>query len=107
MNSSYAFCHLSVVPMRAEPAHKAEMTNQLLFGEMAEIKDVKGDWLYVVAAHDNYIGWVHNKQLVELSVETLQKLLSLKPLHTTEIVQLVYNHLQKKYLPLLIGSTIP
>ncbi|MDD3876768.1 MAG: C40 family peptidase [Bacteroidales bacterium] len=105
--NSFGICHLSVVPVRNEPFHKAELINQLLFGEIVQIKNESEDWYYILSIHDNYLGWVHKKQLMLLSEVGYNKLTTIKPLHTTEIVQLIYNHHQKRFIPLLIGSTIP
>jgi len=50
--------------MRALPAHKAEMVNEMLFGETAEVlASEQKEWLLVRLAHDGYEGWVHAPQL--------------------------------------------
>jgi hypothetical protein len=38
---NHGICTLSIVPVRAEPADKAEMVNQLLFGEVFEYFNAK------------------------------------------------------------------
>lgn len=43
------------------------MVSQLLFGEMVEVIEEKGSWQYVRLLHDDYEGWVDNKQLTDLS----------------------------------------
>ena len=61
-------CDLSVIPMRSEASHKAEMTNQILFGESFIIKRVKSEWSHVSLIHDSYSGWIENKQFTKLNV---------------------------------------
>ena len=41
-------CYLSLVAVRAEPTGKAEMVNQLLFGDLAEIIDSFDEWLKIL-----------------------------------------------------------
>ncbi len=59
----YAFCFLSAVPMRAQATHRAEMVNQLLFGDQLEVVDRQSEWLFVRSLYDGYEGWVSSKQL--------------------------------------------
>lgn len=68
-------CFLSLVALRSKPAETAEMVNQLLFGDMCELIEQQGTWLYVRTLHDNYTGWCHQKQLTLLSNETLEVLM--------------------------------
>lgn len=61
---SYAFCNASLMPVRAEPTHKAEMVNQLLFGEKAEVLEInEKDWAKIRCEWDDYIGWCKIGQL--------------------------------------------
>lgn len=105
--NSFGFCHLSVSPLRKEPSDKEEMVNQLLFGEVFEILEEKDNWWYIKTLHDDYPGWLDKKQGVIISGETLQKVSAIKPLHTTELVQLIFSHSQRCFIPLVIGSVIP
>ena len=60
-------CNLSVIPMRSEASHKAEMTNQILFGESFIIDKLMSEWSQVTLIHDSYSGWIENKQFTELN----------------------------------------
>ncbi len=51
-------CNVAAAPVRAEPAHRSEMTNQLLFGEAVEVKERRDEWLFVRSFYDNYEGWI-------------------------------------------------
>lgn len=56
--------------MRAQPAHRSEMTSQLLFGERVEGtgREEKG-WLHVRGLHDGYEGWVRAGQLQAMTAK--------------------------------------
>ncbi len=100
-------CHLSVAPIRSGPSHKEEMVNQMLFGETYEIKETSEDWVFIKTLHDDYHGWVDIKQVHLISENTFQKIQALSQLHTTELVQLIFNHEKKCFIPILMGSVIP
>lgn len=51
-------CNVAAAPVRAEPAHRSEMSNQLLFGEAVEVKERKDEWLLVRSNYDDYEGWI-------------------------------------------------
>lgn len=57
-----ATSNLSVIPMRATPSDKAEMVNQILFGETFDMLEIQEKWSKVRLHHDNYEGWIDNKQ---------------------------------------------
>ncbi len=58
-------CHLAAIPMRVEPTDKAELVNQVLLGEEAQVLDENEKWWFVRLLHDNYEGWVDKKQMRE------------------------------------------
>lgn len=53
-----AICNVAAAPMRAEPAHRSEMSNQLLFGETMQVLEHKDEWLRVKTNYDEYEGWI-------------------------------------------------
>jgi gamma-D-glutamyl-L-lysine dipeptidyl-peptidase len=65
-------CIVSCAALRRDPAHEAEMTSQLLFGELVAIADAKGDWAEVRSVNDGYAGWCLQSQLepMEISAAT-------------------------------------
>lgn len=71
---SYAFCGVSTLPIRAEPAHNSEMVTQLLFGEKVEVLEIdeKG-WARIHCKWDGYIGWCKVSQLVIISNKEYSK----------------------------------
>jgi hypothetical protein len=56
----HAVCIVAVAPVRKKSSHKAEMVNQLLFGECMRIIKQKDNWSKVQSTHDNYEGWIRN-----------------------------------------------
>lgn len=60
-----AYCPLTAVAMRSEPSHRAEMVNQLLFGDCMWITEREYEWLKVRLFYDDYEGWVSTKQVVQ------------------------------------------
>ncbi len=71
---SYAFCNASLMPVRAEPSHKAEMVNQLLYGEKAEVLEInEKDWARIRCDRDDYIGWCKVGQLTIIHKKDYRK----------------------------------
>ncbi len=73
----FGFCDLAVVPVRREPSDRAEMSTQLLFGDLMEVTGQSGSWLQVNIFFDGYEGWVDSKQILEIDEEEYRRLSSL------------------------------
>jgi cell wall-associated NlpC family hydrolase len=56
----------AVAPLRAEAAHKSEMSSQLLFGELVDELEAKGDFIKIKNRYDGYEGWCQRKQLAKI-----------------------------------------
>jgi gamma-D-glutamyl-L-lysine dipeptidyl-peptidase len=70
------YCHLSVIPVRAENKDEAEIVTQLLFGETAEVLEEVQQWRKIRITHDGYEGWIDRKQgrvISDQMVTELQK----------------------------------
>lgn len=63
---SFVMPVVSVSPMRKEAAHRSEMVSQLLFGELAAVLEMSGDFVRVHTLYDDYEGWCQQSQLVFL-----------------------------------------
>jgi cell wall-associated NlpC family hydrolase len=64
----YAVVAVPAAPVRRKSRHQREMVNQLLFGETVKIIKAKGSlWVKVCSLHDDYMGWMTNTQLKEIS----------------------------------------
>lgn len=66
---SYAFCVVPVAPVRTKPAHDAEMSSQLLFGEHVEwLSAPVNGFVEIRCSHDGYTGFCATNQLMETSL---------------------------------------
>lgn len=64
-----ALCCVPLCALRKAPAHEAEMTSQLLFGETASIEERVGNlWYRVRASHDGYEGWCQQSHIVQVEM---------------------------------------
>jgi hypothetical protein len=70
----FGFCDLAVVPVRTDPSDKAEMSTQLLFGDIVEVMGQSGNWSNVKVFFDAYEGWVDTKQLLEIEEDEFLRL---------------------------------
>ena len=75
----YGIAHLSIVPLRAEPADSSEMISQVLYGDCFKVLEQRKKWSRIRLAYDKYEGWIDNKQYLEVQ-EDIYKRLSSEPL---------------------------
>lgn len=101
----YGMVQVSSMPMRARPSDKAEMVNQLLFGELVKVIQSKGkSWRKVVSLHDDYTGWSDPKQLRFLEEKELL-IYQNSTIHCLDLVNSLYN--SEKTIPILLASPLP
>lgn len=67
MSELFAYCKVSISPVRAEAKDSAEMVTQLLFGEVVNVLERTEKWFKIQSYADNYIGWIDPKQIQSLS----------------------------------------
>lgn len=60
-------CNLSLVPLRAEPSHRSEMVNQVLFGEVFEIIEEGVDFTHIRLKDTQYEGWIQRYQFGKIN----------------------------------------
>ena len=58
METVYGVCNLAVVPVRAQPSDRSEITTQLLFGDCFQVIEQTDKWAYIQHAYDDYTGWI-------------------------------------------------
>ncbi len=63
----YAICSVAAAPVRKEPSHRSEMTNQLLFGETMQVLEAKEEWFRVKSLYDDYEGWLTHHMISEVN----------------------------------------
>lgn len=106
MEQQYGICRVSIAPIRTADADKAEMSSQLLFGEVVEILEKSDRWLYVRHAYDGYEGWMDFKQLFPLTAEQFATYRDSKYLAPAAPLNVVTDALGTKYY-LSPGSSLP
>lgn len=62
-------CNVSIAPLRAENSDKSEIVSQLLYGESADIIEVKDNWTKIITHYDHYEAWMDTKQITPVSDE--------------------------------------
>ena len=71
----YGICPISIAPLRSETSDASEMVSQVLYGEIFKIIESRKKWSKIRLAHDNYEGWIDNKQFQEIEAEEYHHLL--------------------------------
>jgi cell wall-associated NlpC family hydrolase len=62
------------MPVRAEPSHRAEQVNEMLFGERAEVLEINDkDWARIRCEWDGYEGWCRIGQITYVSNKVYRK----------------------------------
>ena len=107
MNQQFGVCNLSLVPFRAEPSDKSEMTSQLLFGDHFTIQENTGKWLRVITAHDEYEGWIDIKQFDEIEHAVFVALHDLNTILGPSVSHYITMISANEKLNLVAGSNIP
>ncbi|MBL7923980.1 MAG: C40 family peptidase, partial [Bacteroidia bacterium] len=102
---NYGICSLSVIPVRAEAAHRSEQVSQLLFGETFSILEEQGEWLRVRITFDDYEGWIQKSQHAALSLTEYNELQRSRPFLSFDLVQILINH--QSITSVLLGSVLP
>ena len=93
--------------MRSDPSDRSEMTNQLLFGEGYEILQQQKKWSYVKLLHDNYEGWVDNKQITAVDQEYYQHYLNQNAPVSSELIEIISHEDSGVFFPIYMGSLLP
>lgn len=63
----YAYCFVTISPVRLEAKDSSEMVTQLLFGEPVTIEEQNGQWAKIQTMLDGYVGFCDIKHLKFLS----------------------------------------
>ena len=100
----YGISNLSIIPMRNEAADQSEMVNQIIFGEHFKILECRKEWSRIRLAHDNYEGWICNKQWIEILEEEYTQLDKDISTITNDILDIIT---KKQHQPIVIGSILP
>lgn len=102
---NHGICHLSVVPLRAEPTDTSEMVSQVLYGEYFEVLETTKKWARIRLDFDGYEGWIDTKQFIGVSKENHSLLKFLPPAYSSDFVDFVSNE-KNELLSICMGSSI-
>ena len=70
-----------VIPLRTKPSEQAEMSSQLLFGELFTVLEMSEKWLYIRNQADSYEGWIDRKTATEISAEEFARFSAQTPMY--------------------------
>ena len=102
----YGIAHISIIPMRAEANDRAEMVNQVLFGEHYKIIEKRAKWLKVRLAHDDYEGWICRKQYSEIDKAQYLSLSEETQHYNYNLIDALTTD-KGDMIPIGLGSTLP
>jgi cell wall-associated NlpC family hydrolase len=69
MGKQFYIANHSATPMRAETAHRSEMVNMLMLGDLYEVIESIDHWHKIRTEHDGYEGWIFKRGLVQVDAE--------------------------------------
>lgn len=95
----------SIIPLRKDPDERSEMTSQLLFGDLFEIKEISVKWSKIKTSFDNYYGWIDNKMYTIISESDYNKAVKKESQIINEAVKIMTPNNEQLLLPM--GSNIP
>jgi len=102
----YGIAHISIIPMRAEANDRAEMVNQILFGEHYKLIEKRAKWLKVRLAHDDYEGWICRKQYSEIDKTQYLSLSDETQHYNYNLIDALTTD-KGDMIPIGLGSTLP
>jgi hypothetical protein len=70
-NATYAYCTVSIAPLRKENSDASEMVSQLLFGETVQIMEHQAPWVKIISLIDNYSAFIDEKQIMALTQDEM------------------------------------
>ena len=101
----YGICHLSIIPLRLEPADPSEMVSQVLYGEHFKVLEIRKNWVKIRLAFDKYEGWIDHKQYTEVEEKQYKYLDSESPILASDLVDFIQDETQQLY-PISLGATL-
>ncbi|MEI6696078.1 MAG: C40 family peptidase [Bacteroidota bacterium] len=103
----YGICNLNLIPVRKSAGHTSEMVSQLLFGETFDILQQQENWVEIQMHADQYIGWIHQLQFLNLEKADLDKLNNQTRVFVNDLTATVTEKSSGINFPLLMGSSLP
>lgn len=95
-----------MVPVREKPSDRSQMINQLLLGDIVDIKDRYKNWIFIETLHDGYSGWMDGKQISLLSDSFFEQMENETPVFMAGRYAEIKGE-GGNNLPLIMGSRLP
>ena len=103
----YGVANLSVLNMRAEPSHRAELVSQMLFGDAYEVVEEASEWLKVRTCDCGYEGWITRRLHNPLHEKDVEDYLSADKYLVRDLLLPIANFENNISFPIFIGSSFP
>ena len=101
----YGVCPISIAPLRLETSDASEMVSQVLYGELFKVLESRKKWSKIRLAHDNYEGWIDNKQFKEIESEEYQHFVKHSKFYSKDLISHL-THEDKTLSTLTIGAQV-
>ena len=103
---NYGIVSLAVAPVRVSPDHRAEMSNQLLFGDLVQIINSSKEWVNIQSIHDSYEGWIQSAHIKSLTLNEFTEIQNSFSGTTLDWVSVIQNNTPLSTLLLPPGCRI-
>jgi gamma-D-glutamyl-L-lysine dipeptidyl-peptidase len=103
----FGVCNLSVIPLRAEPSEKAEMTSQLLFGDAYSIVEKQEKWIRIKMSDCGFEAWMDAKLYNPLHEKDIDAYLEAHKYMVRDLLLFITDFETNISFPVFIGSSFP
>jgi hypothetical protein len=103
----YGVANLSVLNMRAEPSHRAELVSQMLFGDAYEVVEEAPEWLKVRTCDCGYEGWITRRLYNPLHEKDVEEYLAADKYVVRDLLLPVRTFETQISFPVFIGASFP
>jgi len=103
----YGITHLSQIPMREEPAHKAPLVSQLLFGDAYQVEETLEEWLKIKTFDCGYEGYIEKKVWNEMHEEDAAEYESMPKYFVNDYLIFIKVFETNITFPVFMGSSFP
>ena len=103
----YGVANLSVLNMRAEPSHRAELVSQMLFGDAYEVVEEAPEWLKVRTCDCGYEGWITRRLHNPLHEKDVEEYLAADKYVVRDLLLIINTFEKNISFPIFIGSSFP
>ena len=102
----YGIANISIIPMRVEASDRAEMVNQILFGEAYKVLELRAKWIKIRLSHDSYEGRICKKQFSEIDEDMYKQVSTETSYYNYNLIDALSTE-EGDMIPIGLGSTLP